>query len=169
MAIFAAIHSSFLLLLVVCSLPSASLQPIYANCSREVFVDPDHTSSLSCLFDLDGSVQRYHSLDCALEAISNSGYSSETPVCIELAAGKHVLNYSTQDIAYSVMLSAVGTATVTCIDGYNSSSDPTYTEFPLRFTNGTDIHLLGLEFKDCLRPLLFSEVNSVYIEDCQFR
>ncbi len=159
-----------LLVLVACAISVVSSQSVHSNCTTRVVVNPGLAGSLDCTVDLGSVEQEVDSLHCALEAISNSGYSSrEEAVCIELPEGEHVLEYSTEDIGYSVTLTAAGESTVTCAEGYNSSANPAYTEFPLKFTNGTDIVFIGVSFTNCLRPLLFSEVNSVRIEDCHFR
>ena len=141
------------------------------NCPFMVTVDPDTVEPDNCQVDLSNGGQRhsFQSMECAFEAIDSSGYEGSDPVCIELNPGVHVLSYSSENITYDVNIIGNDNVVVTCTEVYNVSMDMDYTEFPLRFTNSTNVTISGVNFRGCARPLLFYGVFSVELEDCEFR
>ena len=142
------------------------------NCSFMVSIDSDADSN-DCKLDLGLGDQRhcFKSMECVLEAINSSGYNGSQPACIELNSGEHVLGYSYKTIPYDVTIigGSSDNVTIKCTDEYNVSLDMDYAEFPLHFTNSTNVTISGVNFRGCARPLLFYGVFSVELEDCEFR
>ena len=129
-------------------------------------------NSPACVFNgLDPQTQPYYfeSLQCALEAVITASLNGT--VCIELASTEHQLQYGKTlqfDNAYSsvdvIIYSAEG-AHMSC----NSSvDDKTSQGHPLAMQGVASVHVRGLSFSGCVKPLLFLTSGKVEIKNCTF-
>ena len=124
---------------------------------------------------------RFESLQCALEAVSTAtNVNSSSPslngtrsFCIELASSEQhqlpygkTLQFSSSSVDVVIHSDAGSEALMSCA-GAGEAGDIA-TGHPLAMQEVASVHMRGLSFSGCLKPLLFLSSGKVEIENCTF-
>ena len=168
-------HSSFLFLplplFLLMACPPVSSSDFPTDCAVTMHISQAYPECATLSQELSG-VLNCSQLQHALTVITSSTLPSNFtgPVCIFLPAGEHELTFNSTSIDHDMTIVGVGASStvVSCLpeEIYDRSQ---YDEFPMLFGGNVNVVLDGISFTGCGRPLLFYEIASLTIRNCDFR
>ena len=124
---------------------------------------------------------RFESLQCALEAVSTAtNVNSSSPslngtrsFCIELASSEQhqlpygkTLKFSSSSVDVVIHSDAENEALMSCA-GAGEAGDIA-AGHPLAMQGVASVHMRGLSFSGCVKPLLFLSIGKIELENCTF-
>lgn len=101
-----------------------------------------------------------------LQELFEGSYTPNRTVCVNLEenSAPEFLDYRDASLSFSVVIRGNG-RTVSCVTDEVEGKN----KYPLHFTNSSFVVIENLNFKNCIRPLLFEWVGEIQLVSSSFR
>lgn len=96
-------------------------------------------------------------------------YPADSIVCVDLVANsRETLSYRETRLTFSAVIRG-NNSLVTCDNSGVDINDTSFTHFPLRFYNVSQVVIQELSFEGCMRPVQFEKVKAVFLSFTNLR